>query len=143
MNIKIICIGKLPDDLKKIEDKYKKRIKFYSKFEIIELKEKNNKNKKIQIKDETNDILKHISKSEKVFLFSLLGKNLSSVGFSKIFNQSNIAFIIGGSNGVDESLFKEKIKVSEMTFPHGLFRIMSLEQIFRSLNIKNGGKYHK
>jgi len=54
--------------------------------------------------------------------------------------------VIGGSHGVDEtivSLAKEKWSFSALTFPHQLFRLFLLEQIYRSMTILKGHPYHK
>ena len=59
---------------------------------------------------------------------------------------STITFIIGGSDGVDDSVknsVNELISFSKLTFPHQLFRILLLEQIYRSYKILNNEKYHK
>ncbi len=80
------------------------------------------------------------------------GKQLSSEEFSKqienlsITGKSNITFIIGGSLGISDSVLNKadkKISFSKMTFPHQLFRIMLLEQIYRSFKIINNETYHK
>ena len=58
----------------------------------------------------------------------------------------DITFLIGSSFGIHLSLKKEAdylFSVSPMTFPHHLFRIMALEQIYRAESILNGSKYHK
>ena len=59
---------------------------------------------------------------------------------------SNIVFIIGGSYGLSQSI-KEKSKLhlsfSKMTFPHQLFRVILLEQIYRAYKINNNESYHK
>lgn len=51
---------------------------------------------------------------------------------------SNITFVIGGSYGLSQEI-KDKAKFhlsfSQMTFPHQLFRIMLLEQIYRAYKI--------
>ena len=61
-------------------------------------------------------------------------------------NYSNITVIIGGSNGLDENVKKlanYKLSFSHLTFPHGLFRGIFLEQIYRSFKINNNETYHK
>ena len=59
---------------------------------------------------------------------------------------SNTTFIIGGSYGLDRSI-KDKsnysLSFSKLTFPHQLFRVLLLEQIYRSFRINNNETYHK
>ena len=58
----------------------------------------------------------------------------------------DIVFIIGGSVGIHPLLkerAKEHLSFSKMTFPHQLFRILLLEQIYRAYKIKNHETYHK
>jgi len=79
------------------------------------------------------------------------GNKLSSVELSKKLNDtliinSNITFIIGGSLGLDDSIKKisnYKLSFSDLTFPHQLFRVILLEQIYRSFKIINNESYHK
>ena len=75
------------------------------------------------------------------------GKQLSSENFCEVLNTSEtINFIIGGSFGLSENVKKcadIMLSFSKMTFPHRLFKIMLLEQIYRSYKITSGGKYHK
>ena len=59
---------------------------------------------------------------------------------------SNITFIIGGSYGISDNikqLSNFKLSFSKMTFPHQLFRVILLEQIYRSFKIMNNEEYHK
>ena len=59
---------------------------------------------------------------------------------------SNIVFVIGGSLGLSEEV-KERsnyaLSFSKLTFPHQLFRIILLEQIYRAFKIINNESYHK
>ena len=80
------------------------------------------------------------------------GKKQSSLEFSQLINNftvngyAGICFIIGSSYGLSsevKSLSDFKLSMSDMTFPHMLARVMLLEQIYRSMNILNNGKYHK
>ena len=136
MKINLIVVGKLKKDFLPIYKTFVKRIEFYSKINLIEIKESN------KLK-ETNLILKSIPKKSRVILLSLQGKEYSSEEFAKIINEDNITFVIGGSDGVDEREFTQKIKFSKMTFNHHLFRIMLVEQIYRAIAINNNLKYHK
>ena len=79
------------------------------------------------------------------------GKQLSSTEFAEKINQiqienSNIVFIIGGSYGISDELKQMSrlhLSFSKMTFPHQLFRVVLLEQIYRSFKIMNNESYHK
>ena len=57
-----------------------------------------------------------------------------------------LTFIIGSSHGLHseiKNLADIKMSVSPMTFPHQLFRIMLMEQIYRGFKINEGSAYHK
>lgn len=142
--IKIICVGKLKE--KYLVDaclEYTKRISKYTKIEIIELKDSN-------IKEERDNILKYINK-EFIITLEIEGNMLDSPTLAhKIDNifltNPNITFIIGGSDGLHEDIKKisnYKLSFSNLTFPHQLFRVMLLEQIYRSFKILNNETYHK
>jgi 23S rRNA (pseudouridine1915-N3)-methyltransferase len=60
--------------------------------------------------------------------------------------QSKVMFVIGSSHGLGNEVYKRanlKLSFSKMTFPHQLFRVMLLEQIFRAFKIINNETYHK
>ena len=144
--IKILCVGKIKESyLDDLINDYKKRIGKYIKIEIIELKDDINYDKEI------NNLIKNIKKSDYNIGLDLKGKMYSSVEFAdkidKILPQnSNITFIIGSSLGLNDevrSLCDELISFSQMTFPHGLFRGILLEQIYRACKINNHEMYHK
>lgn len=159
MNISIIAVGKLKEKyLKSAIDEYAKRLGRYCKLEIIELpdeKTPDNASPKDEeiIKDkEGNLILSKIKDNAYVVAMDLKGKELTSEEFAKfisncgVMGNSNIVFVIGGSLGLSEQVRKRanyKLCFSKMTFPHQLFRVMLLEQIYRGFRINNNEPYHK
>lgn len=144
--IKILCVGKIKERyLEELINDYLKRIKKYHKIEIQELKDDINYIKEIK------SLELAINQKDYNIALDMKGKNLSSLEFSEIIKKtlifnSNITFIIGGSNGLNESI-KNKcnlvISFSDLTFPHGLFRGILLEQIYRAFKIINNEAYHK
>ena len=144
--IKIICVGKIKEKyLTDLIYDYKTRISKYQKIEIMELKDNN-------IEGESNEILNHLNNKDYNILMDIDGKKINSVDLSNLIDSkfttgyNTITFIIGGSNGVNEAV-KENVQMllsfSDMTFPHGLFRGILLEQIYRSFKILNNESYHK
>ena len=150
--IKIICVGKIKEDyLKEAIEEYKKRLSKYSKLEIIELQDISNNNINIILEKEKELILNKISEKDYVITLEIEGKELSSIELSNkidniLLTNSNITFIIGGSYGLHEEIKSRsnfKLSFSKLTFPHQLFRVMLLEQIYRSYKILNNESYHK
>lgn len=143
--IKIICIGKLKEKyLSDGVNDYLTRIKKYHKIELIELPDSN-------IDNEGSEILKHLTNKDYIISLAIQGVSLSSPELAekidKIFiSHPNITFIIGGSNGIRQDILDKSnmmLSFSKLTYPHGLFRIILLEQIYRSFKILNNESYHK
>ena len=143
--IKIICPGKIKEKYLRdgIED-YTKRISKYHKIEIIELEDSN-------VNEEGERIIKHIDNNDYVITLEIDGNSITSEEFAnkldKIFiTNSKICFVIGGSYGLSK-LVKERsnynLSFSRLTFPHQLFRMILLEQIYRAFKIMNNETYHK
>lgn len=144
--IKIICVGKIKEKyLTDLINDYYSRIKKYYKIEIIELKDST-------IENETNEIKKYLTDNSYVISLDIKGIKLDTVDFKNLiennFNSGNpnITFIIGSSYGLSDEIKKlsnKLISFSDLTFPHGLFRGILLEQIYRAFKIMNNESYHK
>ena len=150
--IKIICVGKLKEQyLKDAIEEYKKRIKKYTEIEIIEVPDEGLLDEAKTLKKEGESILKNINNRDYVITLEIDGKNISSTELAdKISNiyltNNNITFVIGGSLGLDDEVKKisnYKLSFGKMTFPHQLFRVLLLEQIYRCFKINNNESYHK
>lgn len=150
--IKIICVGKLKENyLKEAMIEYTKRLGKYTKINIIELNDINNTDINNIIKKEEEEILKYVDTKDYIIVLDIDGTNISSTEFAKkisdvFISYSNITFIIGGSYGLSnkiKNLSNYRLSFSKLTFPHQLFRIMLLEQIYRTFKINNNEEYHK
>lgn len=144
--IKILCVGKIKEKyLNDLINDYKQRISKYHKIEIIELKDSTKEK-------ENEEILKNINEKDYNICLDIEGKKLTSIELSKLIDNTfssgygTITFIIGASDGLTKEV-KDKcnyrLSFSDLTFPHGLFRGILLEQIYRSFKILNNESYHK
>ena len=141
--INIVCVGKIKENyLSEMINDYYKRVNKYHNVNIIELKDSN-------IKDEGDLILKNLKGF--IVTMEIGGNNLDSITLSKniaswLMNYANVTFVIGGSDGIDDrvkQLSNYKLSFGANTFPHGVFRALLLEQIYRSFKILNNETYHK
>ena len=150
--IKIITVGSIKEKyLKDAIDEYTKRIKKYTNLEIIEVKDEGLVEPTKSLILEEEKILKHINDKDYIITLEIEGKELTSEEFAEKLDKitlesSTITFIIGGSYGLSQNI-KDKAKFhlsfSKMTFPHQLFRVLLLEQIYRAFKINNNESYHK
>lgn len=144
--IKIIALGKLKEKylIDCVED-YLKRINKYHKVQIIELKDD------IDILKEEKEIIKYIDNKSYNIVMDINGKELSSPEIASLLDQKlmeygNIVIIIGSSNGLSDkvkSLANLSLSFGRITMPHGLFRTVLLEQLYRGFKINNHESYHK
>lgn len=150
--IKIICVGKIKEKyFKDAIEEYKKRLSKYTKLEIIEVTDYERQNKEEVKRLEGELILKNIKDKDYVITLDIEGVKLSSLSLANkldeiLIKNSNIAFIIGGSYGIDDSIKRRSnysLSFSDLTFPHQLFRVILLEQIYRSYKIIKNESYHK
>jgi len=148
MKIDIICIGKLKEDyLRAAQAEYLKRLVPYAQIAIHELPESDMDKEGTKI----SKVLPHMRNTHKVAL-AIGGKALSSVEFAENINNlgiggmSHLVFVIGGSDGLSDSVLHEcngRLSLSNMTFTHQIARVLLLEQIYRAFKINNNEPYHK
>ncbi len=150
--IKLICVGKIKESFfEEAIKEYKKRLSRYTKLQIIEVEDVKGDNPSLIKASERDLIQKYIEIKDYVITLEIEGKNLTSEEFSKSLEKlqmenANITFIIGGSYGLDEKIKNRSnlaLSFSKLTFPHQLFRIIFLEQLYRSYKIMHNETYHK
>ena len=163
MNFDIICIGKLKEKYwTEAAAEYAKRLGRFCKLNVWELPESRLADNASPAQEEAvkeaegKAILAKIDGlgRQQAYVFALdpRGKELRSEDFAEKLAQivlngkSRIVFVIGGSLGLSDEVRKAAdslLSFSSMTFPHQLFRVMLLEQIYRACKINAGEKYHK
>lgn len=158
LSINIICVGKLKEAyLRGAVEEYSKRLRTLCKLTVTELGEEyagdNPSPAETEriVSAESERILSKIGKNDYVFAMCVEGRNISSEELSQRIEDisrthSTIDFVIGGSWGLSEKLKARadfRLSMGKMTFPHQLFRVMLLEQVYRSFQISKGTKYHK
>ena len=140
MGITVIAVGKLKERFwKDAVAKYSKRLGGYTKLRIIEIPDKG-------IDFESDEIIRAAGDAY-LILLAIEGKQRSSEGISQRLEElmtrgtSDIAFCIGGSDGVNESVYgraDETLSFGQITLPHNLARVVLLEQVYRAFKIMRG-----
>ena len=158
IRITLITLGKLKEKyLRDAQDEYAKRLSRYCKLDVVELTPINLSEKPSQseidsaLLKEAEMIEKRIPDGSVVSALCVEGKANTSEQFAEFIDKNtnsgkNMCFIIGSSYGLSDNVKQRanlKLSLSEMTFPHQLFRVMLLEQIYRGFKINEGSTYHK
>lgn len=148
--IKVVCVGKIKEKFLSLAiSEYLKRLSKYTKIDIVQIPDEANAEKALKVEGEK--ILSKIRDDEYVIALDISGDSISSIEFAKkinnVFNNySKITFVIGGSYGLSSVVKKRSnylLSFSKMTFPHQMFRLILLEQVYRAYKINNNESYHK
>lgn len=155
MDILLIVVGKTKEKiLIDYCDKYIKRIKRYSRFEMItipDIKVSKKENKEVIKSKEGEKIISKIKDYDFIYLLDENGKSISSSEFAGIIQQRRnastrkLAFVVGGAYGFSPEVYKlanSKLSLSKMTFSHQMIRLLFLEQLYRAFTIINNEPYH-
>lgn len=155
MKITFITVGKTEDAyLKDGIEKYVKRLKHYTKLEMVDIPElKNTKalTEEQQKVKEAEMILKKLSSTDHLILLDENGMEFTSVQFANYINKrsisssANLVFVVGGPYGFDQSVYQranDKLSLSRMTFSHQMVRLFFVEQLYRAYSIIKGEPYH-
>ncbi len=158
MNATILCVGKLKEKWQAEGcAEYLKRLSRYGKYEVVavdDVREPDKPSEALyrQVMDKEGEaLLKHIRPNDRVVCLCIRAEAPDSVGLSKKLEEwaqdgRRLVLVIGGSLGLSEAVLRradEKLSFSNLTFPHGLMRVILLEQLYRAERIRTGERYHK
>jgi 23S rRNA (pseudouridine1915-N3)-methyltransferase len=86
-----------------------------------------------------------LPKNSRLVALDERGEDASTRRFASLL-RSETAFIIGGPDGLDESVKKDAallLRLSSLTLPHALAQVILLEQLYRAATILTGHPYHR
>ena len=118
---------------------------------IPELKNTKNISMELQKEKEGELICKAFQPGDVIVLLDEHGKEMRSLEFAEWMKRKmntvnkRLVFVIGGPYGFSQKVYDvahEKISMSKMTFSHQMIRLIFVEQLYRAMNILNGGPYH-
>jgi 23S rRNA (pseudouridine1915-N3)-methyltransferase len=101
---------------------------------------------------EAEALRRRIPRDLERFALTRRGKSLTSAGLARYLGDraahgaAGAAFVVGGSFGLSPSYLEEadhRLTLSAMTLPHGLARLVLVEQLYRAGTILRGEPYHK
>ena len=158
MNGVILCVGRLREKWQQQGcEEYLKRLSRYGKYEIIAVDDQKDPDRPSEalirqaMEREGQALLRHIRPADRVICLCIRADAPDSVALSRQLTawsgdgRRNV-FVIGGSNGLSEAVLARadaRLSFSNLTFPHGLMRVILLEQLYRAERIRTGEKYHK
>lgn len=155
MKITLLSIGKTEDAyIREGIDKYLKRLKHYTKLELVDLPELKNTKALTQDQQKVKEaemILKKTTNTDFLILLDEKGMEFSSSQFASYLDKkaissiASIVFVIGGPYGFDASVYQranDKLSLSRMTFSHQMVRLFFVEQLYRAHTIIKGEPYH-
>lgn len=92
-----------------------------------------------------------IPKGARIIALDERGKDLTTVQLSQLLTQwqqdgRDVTFVIGGADGLDAG-FKASadmlVRISSLTLPHGMVRVLLAEQLYRAWSITQNHPYHR
>lgn len=155
MKVKLICVGnRMPGWVNDGAEDFAKRIRSELGYSLIEIPlAKRGKSISIEqcLAKEASAILDKVDPSDYVVVFDVKGKAVSTEYLADQLEQyrldgRDLCLIIGGPDGLHSSIMQRadvRWSLSAMVLPHGLVRVLVVEQLYRALSIIQGHPYHR
>jgi 23S rRNA (pseudouridine1915-N3)-methyltransferase len=155
MKLLVVAVGqRVPDWAQTAWDDYAKRFPPELKVELKAIKTEprtNNKNTAALMAAERERIEMAIPKNARIVVLDERGKATSTVQLAQRLQDwqgggQDVALIIGGPDGLDPALRQsahESIRLSDMTLPHAMVRVLLVEQLYRAWSVNAGHPYHR
>lgn len=155
MKVVVLCIGKPGSLLADAIDEYETRARRYWPLEVIELKEER-AGKGVRPEDvqaaESKRLLERVPADVRLVAMTRTGNASSSARIAKdletlaVQSAPGIAYVLGGAYGLSDDVLRgadARLRLSTLTLPHDLARLVLAEQLYRAGTIVRGEPYHK
>jgi 23S rRNA (pseudouridine1915-N3)-methyltransferase len=155
MQLIIAAVGhKMPAWIETGFQEYAKRMPPECKLVLKEIKpidRASNKNAEAVMAQERTRIEAVLPKGGRMIALDERGQDLTTMQMSQLLTQwqqqgGDVTFVIGGADGLDVDLKKNAdilIRISSLTLPHGLVRVLLAEQLYRAWSITQNHPYHR
>jgi 23S rRNA (pseudouridine1915-N3)-methyltransferase len=154
MKLQIVAVGlKMPDWAQTASDDYLKRFPPDFKIEVkaVKTEVRGSKDLPSLLAAERQRIEAAISKGSRVIALDERGTGLSTLALAGKLQDwqqagSDVALVIGGPDGLDagfKQAAQERLRLSELTLPHAMVRVLLLEQLYRAWSINAHHPYHR
>jgi 23S rRNA (pseudouridine1915-N3)-methyltransferase len=153
VKIRLLVVGKIRNSaMAALMADYEKRIRHYCEINTMVVKPEESGPDRHILEREGARLLEKISAGDYWVALDRDGESFTSEGLEQFLSRHwdgatrEMVFVVGGPYGLAEAVKKRAHKVlslSRLTFNHEMARLFLLEQIYRSLMIRNHLPYHK
>lgn len=154
MKLLVVAVGqRVPDWAQVAWDDYAKRFPPESKLELKAVKTEPRGSKTVPalLAAERERIASAIPKGARIVALDERGTSLTTVALAQRLAQWQlehdvVALVIGGPDGLDPAFRQgahERIRLSDLTLPHAMVRVLLAEQLYRAWSIHTNHPYHR
>jgi len=154
MKLVIVAVGqRVPDWAQTAWDDYAKRFPPELKVELKAVKTEPRSSKTLEtlLAAERERIEAAIPKGARVVALDERGTQLTTVALASKLKgwqlaSDDVALIIGGPDGLEPAFRQaahERIRLSDLTLPHAMVRVLLIEQLYRAWSVNAGHPYHR
>ncbi len=150
--VTLLTIGKPKEQwVKEACEQYLQRLRPQISLTVLELGPSRGKDGVVQQLEESERLLRSLESMQgDIWVLDETGKGMTSMEFAKHLGAARdqgtpSIFVLGGAYGLTDAVRKKArvvVRLSDMTLPHELCRVLFLEQLYRACEINRGSGYH-
>jgi len=154
MKLLIVAVGqRVPDWAQTAYDDYAKRFPPELKVELkaVKTEPRGSKTRETLLAAERERIVAAVPKGARMVVLDERGTSLGTKALAERLKGwqlggDDVALVIGGPDGLEPALRQsahERIRLSDLTLPHAMVRVLLIEQLYRAWSVNAGHPYHR